>query len=76
MSVTAPPNKGKVEFREGQQTTVMQSQSGKCIGQRTTGTGVYYTAGKDQAGADQFTISARTSTGQATTKTFNFQISP
>ena len=74
LSVSSPPLKGTIEFRPGQTTTVMQSQSGKCIGQRMTGTGVYYTATKGQNGPDQFSVTARTPSGKATTKTFNFEI--
>jgi hypothetical protein len=75
IQVTTPPRKGSVSFREGQTTTVMSSLSGKCIGERVQGTGVYYTASPDGTGEDAFEITARLATGAVTTRSFKMFIS-
>lgn len=68
------PTKGTVEFRPGQTTTIMQSGSGKCIGSKLPGTGVYYTAAKGQSGPDRFVVQATTASGQVSTKAFDLKI--
>lgn len=73
--VTVPPAKGSVSFREGQTTTVQSSLTGNCIGQRVSGTGVYYTAGENAAGEDKFAIEARLSTGEVAGRSFQMFIS-
>lgn len=75
IQVTAPPRKGSVSFREGQTTMIMSSLSGKCIGERVQGTGIYYTASPDGAGEDAFEITARLATGAVTTRGFKMFIS-
>jgi hypothetical protein len=74
ISLDRPPVKGTVTFREGQTTTVQYSLSGKCIGTKLPGTGIYYTAAKGQTGTDSFTISARLPTGELATRTFTVEI--
>ena len=74
IAITTPPAKGHVSLREGQTVVVQQSISGSCLGQRVTGTGVYYTAGADASGPDSFRISARLSTGEVTERTFQLRI--
>lgn len=74
LAVAQQPSKGTVEFKPGQSTTIMQSGSGKCIGAKMQGTGVYYTAAKGQSGPDRFVVSATTPNGQVSTKTFNLKI--
>lgn len=69
ITITTPPKKGVLQFREGQATTVQFSSSGKCIGTPVTGTGIYYAARADAAGEDTFTISARSATGEVSTRT-------
>lgn len=75
IDVVKPPRKGSVSFREGQATTIQSSLTGKCIGQRILGTGVYYTARADTAGEDVFTIAAKLATGEVTTRSFEMFIS-
>ena len=74
IAVTAPPAKGQVSFREGQVVVVQQSLSGNCLGQRVTGTGVYYTANPNASGPDTFSITARLATGETTERSFQLRI--
>ena len=74
LMIDRPPTKGQVSFRENQATTVMYSVSGKCIGTKLTGTGIYYTAAKGATGSDTFTVSARLGSGETATRTFNVNI--
>lgn len=74
IAITTLPGKGQVSLREGQTVVVQQSLSGSCLGQRVTGTGVYYTAGVAAEGPDSFTITARLSTGEVTQRTFQLRI--
>lgn len=75
IAVTKPPAKGSVSFREGQTTTIQSSLTGNCIGQRVSGTGVYYTAGESAAGEDTFSIEARLATGEVANRSFRMFIS-
>lgn len=75
ITVTTPPRKGAVSFREGQTTTIMSSVSGKCIGERVQGTGIYYTASESGSGEGAFEITARLATGAVTTRSFKMFIS-
>ena len=75
ITITAAPQKGAVQFREGQSTTVQFSATGKCVGKPVTGTGIYYAAKADASGEDTFTISAKSSTGEIATRTFRMFIS-
>jgi hypothetical protein len=74
VTVAKQPGKGTVSFRDNQTTTVQYSQSGKCIGQRMQGTGVYYTAGKGKEGVDTFSVTATTPTGQTLSRSFQVRI--
>ena len=74
IDIVEKPRKGSVEFREGQQTTVQYSLSGKCSGTRITGTGIYYAARSDASGEDSFTVSARGAGGEIATRTFRMFI--
>lgn len=73
IAVTAQPAKGSVSFEPGQETTVNTSASGTCIGQRVTGTGIYYTARPGETGPDTFSIQAELG-GDVTQRTFSVQI--
>lgn len=73
ITVTAQPAKGSVSFEPGQETTVNTSASGTCIGQRVTGTGIYYTARPGETGPDTFSIQAELG-GDVTQRTFSVQI--
>lgn len=70
IEITVQPKKGAVQLREGQSTTVQYSVSGKCVGTRVTGTGIYYAARADASGEDVFAISARSVKGEVATRTF------
>jgi hypothetical protein len=59
ITITEPPAKGDVSFVPGQETTIQYSAQGTCIGQKTQGTGIYYTARAGQEGADRFSIAAK-----------------
>lgn len=75
IEITSPPKKGAVQLREGQTTTVQYSLSGKCIGTRVTGTGIYYVARGDASGEDTFTISSRSAKGEVAMRTFQMFVS-
>ena len=74
ITVTAPPAKGDVTFVPGQETTIQYSAQGTCIGQKTQGTGVYYTARAGQQGTDRFSVAAKLGTGETATRTFEVRI--
>lgn len=73
ITVTEAPAKGEVSFEPGQETTVNTSATGTCIGQRVSGTGIYYTARPGQTGADRFSITAELG-GSVTQRTFAVEI--
>ena len=58
----------------GQETTIQYSAQGTCIGQKTQGTGVYYTARTGQQGTDRFSVAAKLGTGETATRTFEVKI--
>jgi hypothetical protein len=70
ISVDQPPHQGTISFRQGQETTVQYSLSGKCIGSRIKGTGIYYTGRAGAAGSDTFAVSARVGGGPAAQRSF------
>jgi hypothetical protein len=75
IAVVAPPAKGDVSLQPGQETTIMSSAQGTCIGTRARGTGVYYTARPGSAGsADRFSVTATLATGESSTRTFDVRI--
>ncbi len=74
ITITAPPAKGDVTFVPGQETTIQASAQGTCIGQKTQGTGVYYTARAGQKGMDRFSVAAKLGTGETATRTFEVRI--
>jgi len=74
ITITAPPAKGEVSFVPGQDTTIQYSAQGTCIGQKTQGTGIYYTARPGQNGTDRFTVSAALASGEVATRTFEVRI--
>ena len=73
-AVTQAPAKGTVSFKPNQPTKIQHSGSGKCIGTRLAGTGIYYLAKEGQSGSDQFTVTATTPSGQTVTKSFQVEI--
>src|ERR1700738_388416 len=50
ITIAAPPAKGNVSFVPGQETPIQYSAQGTCVGQKATGTGIYYTARAGQEG--------------------------
>jgi hypothetical protein len=74
IDVMSQPAQGTVTLRPGQTTTVASSLSGKCIGAKVKGTGIYYAAGPTAAGRDTFSIRARLATGEIIDKTFVLRI--
>jgi hypothetical protein len=74
IDVMSPPAQGTVTLRPGQTTTIASSLSGKCIGAKVQGTGIYYVAGPTAAGRDTFSIRARLVTGEVINKTFVLRI--
>ena len=74
ITVTHPPAKGDLSFVPGQDTTFQASAQGTCIGQKTKGTGVYYTARSGAKGSDRFAVTAKLATGETATRTFEVKI--
>ena len=74
ITITTPPAKGEVTFVPGQETTIQYSAQGTCIGQKTKGTGVYYTARAGQQGTDRFSIAAKLESGETASRTFEVRI--
>jgi hypothetical protein len=74
IAITELPAKGDVSFVPGQETTIQSSAQGTCIGQKTQGTGIYYTARRGQEGVDRFSIAAKLASGETATRTFEVRI--
>lgn len=76
LRVAAAPAKGDVSFEPGQPTKIATSATGTCIGTKTAGTGIYYTARAGAAGEDAFSVSATLPTGEVATRSFKVQVTP
>ena len=74
ITVTQAPAKGDLSFVQDQETTIQYSAQGTCIGQTAKGTGIYYTARAGQDGVDRFSVSAKLSTGETATRSFEVRI--
>jgi hypothetical protein len=74
ITVTHAPEKGEVSFVPGQETLIQASAQGTCIGQKTKGTGVYYTAHAGAKGTDRFQVVATLASGETSTRTFEVNI--
>jgi hypothetical protein len=74
ITIIEPPAKGDVTFVPGQETTIQYSAQGTCIGQKTQGTGVYYTPRAGQQGTDRFSVAAKLGTGETASRTFEVRI--
>lgn len=74
MTMVQPPAKGDVTFDPGQATTIQSSAHGTCLGQKATGTGVYYTARPGAQGTDRFSVKATLASGETFTRTFEVTI--
>jgi hypothetical protein len=75
IKVTRAPTKGAVTFQPNQMTTVQFSQTGKCMGMKLPGTGIYYTARAGETGNDNFTVEATTPSGEVVSRTFHVRVS-
>ncbi len=74
ITITAQPAKGDVSFTPGQDTTITTTALGTCIGTKTKGMGIYYTARAGQTGTDTFAISANLATGETAKRSFTVTI--
>ena len=74
ITITEPPTKGDVSFVPGQETTIQYSAQDTCIGQKTKGTAIYYTARAGQEGVDRFSIAAKLASGETAARTFEVRI--
>jgi hypothetical protein len=74
ITITQPPEKGDVSFIPNQETTIQYSAAGTCVGQKTTGTGIYYTARAGSAGTDKFAVSAKLASGEVASRAFEVRI--
>lgn len=73
ITVDKAPEKGSVSFRDNQETTIQYSVSGRCVGSRIRGTGIYYTARAGTSGTDTFSVTARLGSETAS-RTFTVNI--
>lgn len=74
ITISQKPAKGEISLKANEPTFIQHSTSGKCLGKSLPGTGIYYTARKGQEGADQFTLTATSATGQVATRSFKVNI--
>ncbi len=74
ITITQPPAKGDVTFKPGQETTLAATAQGTCVGQKSIGTGIYYTARAGSTGTDRFMIEAKLASGEVATRTFEVRI--
>ncbi len=70
ITITKMPVKGDVSFVPGQETTIATTAQGTCLGTKTKGTGIYYTARTGQTGADAFAVEAKLATGEIAKRDF------
>lgn len=74
VTITAPPAKGDITFKAGQETMFIASAQGTCDGRKSIGTGVYYTARAGSEGTDRFSVAATLAGGETTMRTFEVRI--
>jgi hypothetical protein len=74
IAITQMPAKGDVSFTPGQDTTIATSAQGTCIGTKTKGMGIYYTARAGASGMDAFAIEAKLPTGEMSKRSFTVSI--
>ncbi len=74
VTITASPAKGDIKLQPGQETAIMSSAQGTCIGAKAKGTAVYYTARAGQLGTDRFAVEAKLASGEVSTRTFEVTI--
>lgn len=74
IAITHAPAKGDVSFVPNQETTIQSSAQGTCAGQKTKGTGIYYTARAGETGSDRFAIAAKLASGETAERAFEVHI--
>jgi hypothetical protein len=74
VTITTRPSKGDLSIVHGQDTAIVSSAQGTCIGAKAKGTGVYYTARAGATGTDRFAVAAKLASGETTTRTFEVTI--
>lgn len=74
VAILQQPSKGALSLVANQETTILTSTQGTCIGRVAKGTAVYYTAREGEEGSDRFAVSAKLSEGAAVTRTFEVTI--
>ncbi len=70
ITITQMPVKGDVSFVPGQETTIATAAQGTCLGTKTKGMGIYYTARPGQSGTDAFAVEAKLATGEVAKRDF------
>ncbi len=70
ITITHLPVKGDVSFVPGQETTIATTAQGTCLGTKTKGMGIYYTARPGQSGTDAFAVEAKLATGEVAKRDF------
>ena len=75
LKITKAPAKGDISFTPGQETTIAASAQGTCLGAKSKGTGVYYTARAGTTGMDSFSVTAKLASGETMTRDFQVNIS-
>lgn len=74
VTIDNQPAKGSVTLKQGEQTLVQYSLSGRCVGTPVTGVGIYYTAKSDGDGVDAFSVTARLPGGETASRQFRMRI--
>ena len=74
VTITQAPTQGDIKFQPGQETAILSSAQGTCIGAKAKGPGVYYTARAGATGTDRFAVSAKLASGETSTRTFEVTI--
>jgi hypothetical protein len=74
ITVSQAPTKGTITFVPVGETTVQFSLSGKCVGRRVPGVGVFYKATPGQTGPDVFTVAAHSGKRELATRTIPVEI--
>ena len=74
ITVGQAPAKGTVTFLPVPETTVQFSLSGKCVGKRVPGVGVFYKANDGAIGSDVFSVVARSGSRELASRTIPVEI--
>jgi hypothetical protein len=74
ITVGQAPTKGTITFVAVPETTVQFSVSGRCLGKRVPGVGVFYKANEGTSGSDVFTVVARSGNRELASRTIPVEI--